>query len=394
MNLSNLTSLTEKGWRSRMQTASFRGVKFPTDSHDAKGGRRKVQHEYPGSDESDVEDMGQKAWDYNLAAYCIGDDYDKQRDELIKALNQPEPAWLVHPWLGRLWVVASEWTITESNDKGGYCAIQITFLPTREDEAAAEADEVDLAAAAAEDFGDLAESDFSLLEMSADGFAAFKSVVSGKLEILRNVLSVASLPLSMIQGVQGMIAGAINDVDTLLSIPGRYASALRSIYSTISSSTSVISSNSKPRIIARLTSQTKKPVQTITGPAAYEAAVKTNIAIENALTPRIIVATVADMAIDEYETSEDRDAVLSTVTAAIDELLPDMLDELFQSAMTLRTHLVNVLVDQDFDPAVTRMIVRPLPAIVLAHRLNVNVDDFIARNNVVHPLFVSGQIYV
>ena len=393
MNLSNLTSLTEKGWRSRMQTASFRGVTFLTDSHDAKGGRRKVQHEYPGSDESDVEDMGQKAWDYNLAAYCIGDDYDKQRDELIKALNQPDPAWLVHPWLGRLWVASSEWTITESNDKGGYCAIQITFLPTREDEAAAEADEVDLAAAAAEEFCDAVEADFDLLSMSAEGFAAFKSVVSGKLEMLRNVLSVATLPLSMLQGVQGMIAGAINDLDTLLSIPGRYASALRSIYSTLSSTSSVIASHDKPRIIARLTNQTKTAKPVVTGPAAYESNVQTNIAREETLTDRIIVATVADMAIDEYETAEDRDVVLSTVTSVIDELLPNMPDQLFQSAMTLRTHLVNVLVDQDLDPAVTRMIVRTLPAIVLAHQLNVDVDDFIARNNVIHPLFVSGKIY-
>lgn len=391
--MNDLTDLTDKGWRSRMQTASFRGVKFLTDSHDAKCGRRKVQHEYPGSDESDVEDMGQKAWDYNIAAYCIGDDYDKKRDELIKALNQSDAAWLVHPWLGRLWVASSEWTITESNDKGGYCAIQITFLQTREDAAAVAADEVDLATAAAEKFGDLAEADFDLLSMSADGFVAFKSVVSSKLEMLRNVISVASLPLSMIQGVQGMIAGAVNDIDTLLSVPGRYASALRSIYSTLSSTTSVISLNSKPRIIARLTSQRKNAHPVVTGPAAYETNVHTNIAREDVLTDRIIVATVADMAIDEYETAEDRDAVLSTVTTAIDELLPDMPDELFQSAMSLRTHLVNVLVDQDLDPAVTRMVVKPSPALVLAYRLDVDVDKFIARNNVVHPLFVSGKIY-
>ena len=397
MNLLNVAnSRNQKGWRGRMQDASFRGVTFYVDSHEAKGGRRKARHEYPGSDVSDVEDMGQNAWDYNLTAYCIGDDYDKKRDELLKALNQPDPAWLVHPWLGRLWVTSERWTVTESIDKGGYCAIQITFWPTREDEAAAAAatDAVDAATSATGKFGDLVESDFNLMEMSAEGLAAFKSVVQGKLETLRQIISVATVPLTMIQSVQGMITGALADIDVILSIPGRYASTIRSIYNTLTdSSVAVIESRDKPRVIERLAKQTTVPTATVSGPAAYEKNVQTNIVAEDILTDRIITETITDLAIDEYETAEDRDAILATVTETIDRLLPDMNDDLFQAAMDMRTTVVTVLTEQELDPAVTRMIVNPLPARVLAYRLDMDVDDFIARNQISHPLFVSGRIY-
>ena len=61
--------------------------------------------------------------------------------------------------------------------------------------------------------------------------------------------------------------------------------------------------------------------------------------------------------------------------------------------MDMRTTVVTVLTEQELDPAVTRMIVNPLPARVLAYRLDMDVDDFIARNQISHPLFVSGRIY-
>ena len=139
--------------------------------------------------------------------------------------------------------------------------------------------------------------------------------------------------------------------------------------------------------------QTTVTTATVSGPAAYEKNVQTNIVAEDILTDRIITETIADLAIDEYETAEDRDAILATVTETIDRLLPDMNDDLFQAAMDMRTTVVTVLTEQELDPAVTRMIVNPLPARVLAYRLDMDVDDFIARNQISHPLFVSGRIY-
>lgn len=40
-------------FRDRMQTASYRGIEFLTDSSETKGGRRVVVHEYPGGDIAD-----------------------------------------------------------------------------------------------------------------------------------------------------------------------------------------------------------------------------------------------------------------------------------------------------------------------------------------------------
>nr|VFK65205.1 MAG: DNA circularisation protein N-terminus [Candidatus Kentron sp. TUN] len=107
------------GWLDRMVRASFRGLEFLTDSHEAKGGRRLVVHEFPGAEAPLVEDMGAEAWNWRLNAYFIGKDYDLVRNGFLAKLSEPGADWLTHPWLGRLWVRARTWQTKETNEQGG-----------------------------------------------------------------------------------------------------------------------------------------------------------------------------------------------------------------------------------------------------------------------------------
>lgn len=112
-------------WRDQLQPASFRGVRFHVDQHDAQGGRRVASHEYPMRDKPYTEDLGRKQRKYTLQAFVIGDNYMALRNELLQALEQKGPGVLVHPYLGRLSVNIESYSLSESTAKGGMAGLTI-----------------------------------------------------------------------------------------------------------------------------------------------------------------------------------------------------------------------------------------------------------------------------
>lgn len=386
----------DKHWRDRMATASFRGFEFLTDSHDAKGGKRLVVHEYPGSDEVLVEDLGAKAWDWKLNAYFIGPDYDLERNGFLDKLTAPGADWLTHPWLGYLWVRAHNWSIHEGNDKGGFCTLTIEFVPGGEQPFTAEPDMVDVAIDRTRKLSDAAVDDFELEPMSADGMTAFIAAVQQKLEVLRQVISLATLPLTWASQVQGLIAGVKGDLAALMALPQAYANALRGLMNALGggADSSDFSDTDRPRVVSRIVRvATSRSAVALSGVAATDGAVRRNLLREDALRARLLVTAAAQVALADYRAEADRDAVLTSVVAAIDALLPGLPDPVFQAAVSARTALIEALLAQDLKPATFRDVTAPLPAIVLAHRLGVDEAVFLARNSVRHPLFVRGRVY-
>lgn len=125
--------MPDEPWRSRLQPASFRGVGFKVDLSSFVGGRRTVTHEYPKRDLPSAEDMGRRARRYSLAAYIVGGDYDRQRDQLIQALEAEGPGTLVHPYLGQYQAnVEQPFNIVERRDRGRMCEIEVTFVESGE----------------------------------------------------------------------------------------------------------------------------------------------------------------------------------------------------------------------------------------------------------------------
>ena len=375
-------------FRDRMQTASYRGIEFPTDSHETKGGRRVVVHEYPGGDIADSEDLGAKAWDWKINAYFIGDDYDLKRDEFITMLStESDPAWLIHPWLGAAWVRSTEWTLVENNDKERYCQITVDFVDAREDPDNPVPDVVDIAAADIDDFGSITEELFDLLPMSLEQVTEFIAGCQQQLEVLRRVISLSQLPLTAIGAINGLIQGVFVDIHAIMDTPGKYANAIRSLYSGIVDGSKNVLHYDRPKLINRLTGRQ------VTGRETVDPVVRANLQATETLHARLSTAAAADIALTDYLASNDRDAVLSTVQTAIDTLLHGMPDALFNAAVDMRATVTIALLSQDLRPTITRQIANPLPATLLAHRLQMDVDTFMARNKVRHPLFVSGDIY-
>lgn len=115
-------------WRDRLVPASFRGVQFHVELGALSGGRRIVMHEFAKRDDPYAEDMGRRARKHPVTAYLVSPDYQPDRDALRDALEEEGPGTLVHPTLGEFDVVASDYTVTERRERGGYCEFEMLFL--------------------------------------------------------------------------------------------------------------------------------------------------------------------------------------------------------------------------------------------------------------------------
>ena len=383
-------------WKDRLTTAHWRGSAFLTESHDAKSGQRLVVHEFPGADVPVVEDMGGKAWNWNLNAYFIGPDYDLERNGFLAKLAEPGAEWLNHPWLGMLWVRAHNWSVHESNDKGGYCTVSVEFVeggsslqPTT--------DRVDVAIRCGVDLSQAARADFYLEPMSAGGMTAFVALVSSKLDVLRNALALATLPLTWASQIRTLVAGIQEDIAALMALPDMYATALAGLADLLgfgSDGNDDIADTDRPRLVRRLcAAATSGTGVAVEGMAATDGAVRRNLIREEALRSRLLITAAARIALADYRAAADRDAALATAVAALDALLPSLPDAVFEVAVTARAALIEALLAQDLAPAMLRDVTGPLPAVVLAHRMRIDESVFIARNTVRHPLFVTGRVY-
>jgi prophage DNA circulation protein len=385
-------------WRDRLETASFRGIEFLTDSHDSKGGRRLVVKQYPGSEIAEVEDLGGKAGEFRLNAYFIGADYDLACNAFMAVLNKAGADWLTHPWLGKIWVRARDWSRHESNKEGGTCTLSIDFVPGGGDVAAPTADRTDIAVAARKKFADTAQAEFALKPMSAASMTSMIASVQGQLDRIRNVISLATLPLTMMSQVRNVIDGVKNDIAALMALPAQYAAQLRSFSDLLGGTdTSSGASTSVPatgvtQVVDNVVSMALAPVPMPGGVGDYPA-LHINLTAESKLRSYLLLASAAQVALADYQSADDRDAALASVLSAMDMMLPTMSDPVFQAALDCRAALIDALLAQDLEPSSVRDIVQPLPATLLAHRMEVDEAVFLARNKVRHPLFVRGRVY-
>lgn len=385
-------------WLERLSTASFRGMSFLTESHDAKLGRRLVVHEFPGADTPLLEDLGAKAAELRVNAYFIGADYDLYRDKFLYLLQQPGAAWLNHPWLGLVEVRAKEWSLSESNDKGGYCTIGIDFVPAGMEIAEPTIDLVDSAVKKFELLEDVAEETFSLSKMGSDAVNGFIAEVSSKLDYLRDVISIARLPLTWAQQITGQIQGIKGDFNELMALPGQYVSALRGLTTSIFGADIEISDADRPRVVALLSQLASRYpinanllVKTVPATSALELPI--NLEKDKALQAVFLVSAAGKLALADYTDTKARDTALAAVLAALDFMVPQLPDAVFQAALAARVALLDALNAQVLDVTQTAEVFEFMPATVLAHRFELDETVFNAMNDVTHPLFVQGVIY-
>lgn len=112
----------------KLNVASFKGVRFPCNETTTTAGRAKIKHEFANSNKNNIEDQGGIPRVYQLTAIITGEDYEIQRDKLLKAIESAGAGVLIHPFYGRVEnVVAMPVTYSESMRRLGRVEIPITF---------------------------------------------------------------------------------------------------------------------------------------------------------------------------------------------------------------------------------------------------------------------------
>lgn len=116
-------------WQQQLQPASFKGVSFGVVTTETIVGRRVVVHEYPFSDTPFSEDMGQRAQEYIVKAFCIGDQYIGNMQALLAACQDDDSVGtLVLPTIGAVSVICKECRTVFSNNEGGIEYLSLTFV--------------------------------------------------------------------------------------------------------------------------------------------------------------------------------------------------------------------------------------------------------------------------
>jgi len=121
-------------WRSRViLKASWRGVEFELETYSLPIGRKSFVHEFAQSDGIFVEDNGRATRYHKLIGFVTGDDYDIQRDALIRALETEGPGDFIHPYFGvRRCRSVDPCTVSEAVREQRYAKFDLTFVDVDE----------------------------------------------------------------------------------------------------------------------------------------------------------------------------------------------------------------------------------------------------------------------
>ncbi|MGR3179829.1 MAG: DNA circularization N-terminal domain-containing protein [Candidatus Anammoxibacter sp.] len=117
---------------SELQEASYRGVTFLVPNETKEGGKKIVEHNYPGNDRRFVEELGKQPNSYRITAIVFGSDAIQRRIRLEQALTETGRGLLIHPTLGQIQVVATTFSSRSSDSELGKFTFDIEFLESEE----------------------------------------------------------------------------------------------------------------------------------------------------------------------------------------------------------------------------------------------------------------------
>ncbi len=289
-------------WLSQLLPASFRGVPFNVEGHEENGGRRGVQHEYPGRDTPYAEDLGQKGGVYRVRAFVLGDSYISQRDALRQAMQQDgTTGTLVHPYLGSLQVKPGPMRLREQIDPAGIAQFDLEFWQDgQQPSPISSADTVS-----------------SLLAGISSALAVIQEVYSYATLVAQDPAVLGALVSTELQSFGGTFLGSLGLPPSLLSSLVQMAGALGGTptnSATTAAAVATLATSAAALVVAQTASANPAVAQAL---AASAIAALTNQATSSVLVgglPSSLVATAAVNAAAVSAAIATAQAVQSTVT--------------------------------------------------------------------------------
>lgn len=400
-------------WRAQIRPASFRGVAFGVTGAGLEAGRRTVLHEFPQRDQPYAEDMGAAPMKFTLEAFVLGSDYLSRRDQLEKALQNPDPGTLVHPWYGEVEVAQyAPYKVRFSAQNGGMCVFSLSFVRAKEPESPSASVNSRLRALLSCDLASALSCDALDSVLSLTGQAEY--VVTQSLDFIKDCYSTVasimgvgsyylSLGASLFSGAAGLLAGGESFAESFLSALQGLSSGLEPEKAAHAWAQAAIADYSAPnpahagssrqtirRNCLAAASFIRKaalvescraaadcvPASRKSAQALKDAIIDAFDAAQSVPLPEYAAETVVALAIAEPSPESDP-ALAVRLADAFAEMRGNTLAAIAESARRAPE------VEMRTPPAI-------LPALVLCHRFTGSAalcDDLVARNAIVHPGF-------
>jgi prophage DNA circulation protein len=114
-------------WAKSLHQTSWRGTIFYTNNIEFATNRKLVAHEYPFSDDPDIEDLGRGMRRVTIDAYLVGDDYANQSNAFLVQVELSGPGELIHPAVGTMQANCKSTSISFSKDDGRVVILKMEF---------------------------------------------------------------------------------------------------------------------------------------------------------------------------------------------------------------------------------------------------------------------------
>lgn len=390
-------------WKANLRPASFRGVPFKVEAHEAGGGGRAVVvHKFPLRNKHTTEDMGKNVKEFSIDAYVVSSDYMTERNALMRALDADGSAELVHPYLGTLKVRCTDYTLREGKSEGGMARFTLSFVESGEDEFPSDTtDALAAADAAADDAKDDSVDGFEE-RFSIDGLPDF-ATLDASVTLTSAATQLASIAKNALgldgvaSGYVGNITAFVGELGSLMQKPASLAGQYHDLVSGVSGLFDEPRAALKSLFDLFDFGDDQTPVVVTT---SNRQAQQDNRAAINSMVQQAAVIQAARIAPSaDYETVDDAQSVRDTLTEKIEVLMQDPAtsDELFLSLQDVRTAVVNGVPPEDV--ALPRMVTFTppvvVPSLVLAYSLYEDASrdlEIVSLNQIIYPGFVSGSV--
>lgn len=386
-----------------LRPASFRGVPFQVESTELGAGRRTQLHEYPQRDKPYVEDLGRATRDLSFSGFVVGEDYVKQANALLGALEEPGPGTLIHPWFGTLKVSLKD-TARVSFDAGlGQARFSMSFVEAGELEfpssqtstqAASRIAAADLEKASVKSFAD---------RFSIKGFQDFvAAAASGNLGNMLGIIS--SSEIGKVLGFANSLANTVSTAIALISNPATLgfkilgAFGLSGLATTVAAWANIVRSLSRVGTSKKLADPPPPAVYTPSRQQAYVNTCAVNALGRQALIAQAVgasslVGTKVDSTARPVVCHTDLVAVRNELIAAIDQESLIASDEVYTALMKARAAVWKDLTTRARESARLTSLTpnEVLPAVVVSYDYYEDAardSDIVARNRIRHPGFV------
>lgn len=391
-------------WKKQLRKASFKGVSFFVSSTDGKFGRSVVVHQFPKKSSPFAEDIGKKADEFSIEAFIIGEDYFADRDALLEVCSEEGGGDLIHPYLGKKFVVCTGITLRESQSEGGIARLTLSFVETT-----APVEPL----AILDFFGKVASAASRLRQTVTSKFDSVFSVVGYATSVVDGASSAVGSVVDELESAQKTIRGDVEkiselaykvrklkaQVGSIVSFPSRISSLFDDAFLTLAGAFG--GGKEAAKALSRF-AQTTSAIDTLfstPGATASISQIKSN-AEQVDILKKTLAATYRADALIEAEFSSLDDAVENreALIEDLESLMEFVDDETFQAIQDLRISILRAIPnpEQDLSRLVSVEITGTLPSLAVEYDLRESLDleeDLIARNGIGHPGFIpSGTV--